>query len=202
MFEHFYFLCCTFLFLCLCILRYFSWCTYNFVFYLCIINCRVVYLISFSIISHSHRTGHLVACQWSLCDKTFLSVKLFPWMDLFFFFFFFLMLLFVYLTAMGSSCGMWDLVPWPGIEPRPPALGVWCLTTGPSGRSLDLFLIKDLFRSEISHLKNIIPVGLAWWSGGWDSTLPVQEARVCCLVRELDPTWCNQDLELLSKEIK
>ena len=22
------------------------------------------------------------------------------------------------------SCGMWDLVPWPGMEPRPPALGV------------------------------------------------------------------------------
>ena len=22
------------------------------------------------------------------------------------------------------SCGMWDLVPWPGIEPRPPVLGV------------------------------------------------------------------------------
>ena len=110
MFEHFYFLCCTFLFLCLCILRYFSWCTYNFVFYLCIINCRVVYLISFSIISHSHRTGHLVACQWSLCDKTFLSVKLFPWMDLFFFFFFFFNASFclfdcngVFLRHVGSS---------------------------------------------------------------------------------------------------
>ena len=25
------------------------------------------------------------------------------------------------------SWGMWDLVPWPGIEPRPPALGVWSL---------------------------------------------------------------------------
>ena len=25
------------------------------------------------------------------------------------------------------SCGMWDLVPWPWIEPRPPALGVWNL---------------------------------------------------------------------------
>ena len=26
------------------------------------------------------------------------------------------------------SCGMWDLVPWPGIEPRPPALGVQSLS--------------------------------------------------------------------------
>ena len=33
-----------------------------------------------------------------------------------------------------AACGllvaacMWDLVPWPGIEPRPPALGAWSLT--------------------------------------------------------------------------
>ena len=26
------------------------------------------------------------------------------------------------------SCGMWDLVPWPGMELRPPALGVWSLS--------------------------------------------------------------------------
>ena len=29
---------------------------------------------------------------------------------------------------MGLSCGMWDLVPWPGIEPRPAALGVQSLS--------------------------------------------------------------------------
>ena len=32
---------------------------------------------------------------------------------------------FIYLTAAGLSCGLWDLVPWPGIEPVPPALGAW-----------------------------------------------------------------------------
>ena len=36
--------------------------------------------------------------------------------------------LFVYLGALGFSCGMWDLVPWPGIEPGPLALGVWRLS--------------------------------------------------------------------------
>ena len=25
------------------------------------------------------------------------------------------------------SCGMWDLIPWPGIEPRPLVLGAWSL---------------------------------------------------------------------------
>ena len=34
------------------------------------------------------------------------------------------------------SCGTWDLVPWPGIEPGPPALGARVLTTGPPGKSL------------------------------------------------------------------
>ena len=37
-----------------------------------------------------------------------------------FFFFFFN---YFYLAALGLSCSMWDLVPWPGNEPGPPALG-------------------------------------------------------------------------------
>ena len=35
---------------------------------------------------------------------------------------------FMYLAAPGLSCSMWDLVPWPGTEPGPPALGVWSLS--------------------------------------------------------------------------
>ena len=31
--------------------------------------------------------------------------------------------MFIYLAAAGLSCGTWDLVPWPRIELRPPALG-------------------------------------------------------------------------------
>ena len=30
---------------------------------------------------------------------------------------------FIYFTAVGLSCSMWGLVPWPGIKPGPPALG-------------------------------------------------------------------------------
>ena len=32
---------------------------------------------------------------------------------------------FCYLAALGLSCDTRDLVPWPGIEPGPHALGVW-----------------------------------------------------------------------------
>ena len=59
--------------------------------------------------------------------------------------FFFFFLIFIYLfrlrqvlvAARGifiTACGilvaacMWDLVPWPGIKPGPPALGAWSLT--------------------------------------------------------------------------
>ena len=50
---------------------------------------------------------------------------------------------FTYLAAPGLSCGTWelhcstlDLVPWPGIEPRLPALGVWRLNHWATGRVL------------------------------------------------------------------
>ena len=41
---------------------------------------------------------------------------------------------FIYMATPHISCGMWDsvacgiLVPWPGIEPRPPGLGAWMLS--------------------------------------------------------------------------
>ena len=35
---------------------------------------------------------------------------------------FYFLNIFIYWAVPGLSCGMWDLVPWPGIEPRPPAL--------------------------------------------------------------------------------
>ena len=40
--------------------------------------------------------------------------------------------LFVCLFVCFFSCSLWDLAPWPGIEPRSPALGAWnlsCWTT-------------------------------------------------------------------------
>ena len=36
--------------------------------------------------------------------------------------------MFIYLAALGLSCGMWDLVSWPRIEPRSPELGTRSLS--------------------------------------------------------------------------
>ena len=35
--------------------------------------------------------------------------------------------LFIYLAFPGLNCGMWELVPWPGIKPRTPELRAWSL---------------------------------------------------------------------------
>ena len=43
--------------------------------------------------------------------------------------------LFIYLAALGLSRDMWDLVPQPGIKPRPPALG---------GRHLSHWTIREV----------------------------------------------------------
>ena len=42
----------------------------------------------------------------------------------------------IFLTVPGLSCGMWDLVPKPGIELRPPALGVGSLSHWTTSREL------------------------------------------------------------------
>ena len=44
------------------------------------------------------------------------------------------------------SCGMWDLVPWPGIKPGPPALGEQSLnylTTREVPQAQIVFLVDD-----------------------------------------------------------
>ena len=67
-------------------------------------------------------------------------------------FFFFL----INLAALGLSCRMQDLVPWPGIEPRPPALGAWNLNHWPPEKSL----LRFSSFSEIGFLPN--PVVYFW----------------------------------------
>ena len=41
----------------------------------------------------------------------------------FLFIYFLIFIIFFYLAALDLSCSMWDLIPWPGIKPRPPTLG-------------------------------------------------------------------------------
>ena len=55
------------------------------------------------------------------------------------------------------SCDMWDLVPWPGIEPRFPELEMWSLTTGLPGKPLNSkFLYKTLHNWQWASLVAIL----------------------------------------------
>ena len=42
------------------------------------------------------------------------------------------------------SCSLWDLVPWPGIEPGPPALGAWSLNHWTTREVLEIFILNDV----------------------------------------------------------
>lgn len=51
------------------------------------------------------------------------------------------------------SCRMWDVVPWPGIEPRPPALGLQSLSHWTTRKILYfLFQCPCLLTSVFDHL--------------------------------------------------
>ena len=68
----------------------------------------------------------------------------------FFFFFNFLLLLFIWLLKGYFNCSMWGLVPGPGIEPRPPALGAQRLSHWATGGSLN-----GIFHRNIKNNPNI-----------------------------------------------
>ena len=63
----------------------------------------------------------------------------------------FILFISTYLAAPGLtcgihtlSCGMWDLVPQPGIKPRPPALGMRSLSHWITREVLDVTEISEL----------------------------------------------------------
>ena len=66
------------------------------------------------------------------------------------------------------SCSLWDLAPWPGIDPGPPTLEV--PSPGPPGKSSAWFYTKK-GRSEFKHFLVLGLVSL--WRGCGNFFLPV-----------------------------
>ena len=52
---------------------------------------------------------------------------------------------------MGLSCSMWDLVSRPGIEPGPPALGMW---------SFSYWITREVPRTQT--LKPYVMLSISW----------------------------------------
>ena len=81
---------------------------------------------------------------WLLLQTTALSTHLFPFKKKIF--------IFISWAMLGLSCGMWDLVPWPGIKPGPPALGVLSLSHWTT-REVPTHLFQPVFQdSDCPHL--------------------------------------------------
>ena len=53
------------------------------------------------------------------------------------------------------SCSMWDLVPWPGMEPRAPALGPWSLSNWNSRKVLSSFFSYQVVNEVTSILLSV-----------------------------------------------
>ena len=90
---------------------------------------------------------------------------------------------------MGTlSCGTWDLVPWPGIECVPPALGVRSLSHWPirevSGSEiLAGDLSESMYRNFSQSLKRYIVTHCGWTLSWWTLMLFPGFAfrRQCCI---------------------
>ena len=52
------------------------------------------------------------------------------------------------MAATGLNRGMWDVVPWPGIEPGPPALGAWSLSHWTTRELPACFLLIPQFQNQ------------------------------------------------------
>ena len=69
---------------------------------------------------HVTKTNQKTNQENSVCGSHYYAILMFS--------FFFFKYLLIYLAVPGLSCGMWDLVPWWGIERRPPTLGARSLS--------------------------------------------------------------------------
>ena len=56
-----------------------------------------------------------------------------------------------------------------------------------------MIAIKISVYQKNLRVPNVYELGLPLWSSGLDSVLPIQGAQVPSLVREPDPTCCNQE---------
>ena len=63
-------------------------------------------------------------------------------------------LTFTNLAVLGLSCGTQDLVPCPGIQPRPPALGAWSLSHWTTKEVPTVFILNYVLTGIETLAKN------------------------------------------------
>ena len=122
--------------------------------------CILHYLLS---LSHFHMCVHIIYCQ---------------------------VMTFIYLAVLSLSCSMWDLVPWPGIEPGAPALRVWSLSHWTTREVLS----NDVLSSQsgrISGRSKIRNLGLATGPNEMLFLFPSDDSKSLVVMRSV--SLCLQD---------
>ena len=85
------------------------------------------------------------------------------------------------------SYDMWGLVPWPGIEPRPPSLGVWSLSYWTT-REIPVLAVFEIPLSPVwggSILENRV-ISPSFWEGNWGTEGP-ESTSLSCLLSQNQP---------------
>ena len=77
------------------------------------------------------------------------------------------------------SCSMWDLVPWPGIESRPPALGLWSFSHWTT-REVPIFVSNTTASDDCYQSKG--PGSSPHSQGFWFFLLPFKLIKRVCPV--------------------
>ena len=114
----------------------------------------------------------------------------------------FFFLNFTFLLAPGLGCIMWDLVPWAGIKPRPPALGAQSLSYWTT-REVCRVAVKTrhLITSHSFPLHRHLTGGLEFFTnlpGHYQSLQPVLQSEV----REKQVSYINTYIGDLEKQYR
>ena len=104
------------------------------------------------------------------------------------------------------SCGMWDLVPWPRIEPRPPALGAWTQPLDHQGSpwiSFNYQVSTIFFKIIFQAFWNVVTMCCSWaiqnstnwiWLAGPDLMTCVLKCSPNSSDREKGKPWKIQSI--------
>ena len=73
----------------------------------------------------------------------------------------------IYLSALGLSCLMWVLVPWPGIEPRVTALETWSLSHWTTREAPVKYILSGVYcrrlkKKDVLHWQYLFIVIYPW----------------------------------------
>ena len=92
--------------------------------------------------------------------------------------------LFIFLAVPGLSCSMWDLVPWPGMELRPPALRVRHLSHWTTRKVPQPYWFLVTYLPWLWKLLNVQDIKLKC------SSLAITSCLL--LLHSIEPGFCSQ----------